>query len=71
MRTVTFGYAGKWSPSYSAVEQAAYLVKSDQTSVGVEAVRGNPGALPLYRVATNQEYQQAAQDGRIVWTAIA
>jgi hypothetical protein len=70
MRTVTFGYAGKWTPDYGSVQQAAHLVKSDPTPVGVEAFGGTPWAPPVYRVATNNDYYQAAQGRRIVWTAI-
>jgi hypothetical protein len=69
MRTVTFGYAGKWSNNYGAVQQAANLVKSDATPVGVEGFQGNPVLPPIYRVVTNQEYLQP-QAGHIIWTAL-
>lgn len=71
MQAVKFGYAGKWSPNYGAVQNAAYLVKSDPTPVGVEAAQAGLTAQPFYRVATNAEYQQAAMAGRLVWTANA
>ncbi len=68
MRTVTFGYAGRWSPSLPAVQQAAQLVKSSPVPVGVEQV-AQPNGIALYRVASNQEYYQAAQGGRLIFTA--
>jgi hypothetical protein len=70
MRTVTFGYAGKWHSNYGEVQRAAYLVKSDATPVGVEGFRGNPALPPIYRVVTNQEYRQP-QVGQVIWTAMA
>jgi hypothetical protein len=69
MRELRFGYAGKWSPNFPAVQQAAQLVKSDPTPVGVEAFYQS--GMPLFRVATNQEYYQAAQGGRLIFTALA
>lgn len=70
MRQLSFGYAGKWSTSLPAVQQAAQLVKNNPTPVGVETF-AQPGMPPVYRVATNQEYYQAAQGGRLVFTAFA
>jgi hypothetical protein len=69
MTSVRFGYAGKWTADYNAARQAAYLVKSDPTPVGVEVVQQPLGRPPAFRVATNVEYLQAAQNGRIIWTA--
>lgn len=69
MRQLSFGYAGQWSPSFPAVRQAAQLVKSGPTPVGVEGLIQPGVPLPLYRVSTNQEYYQAAQNGRLVFTA--
>lgn len=80
MRPLTFGYTGKWSQNYTAVQQAAHLVKSGPTPVGVE-IALPPTGLALYpgfyypppafyRVATNQEYIQAALGRRLVWTAV-
>lgn len=71
MNPVHFGYAGKWSPTLNPVQQAAYWVKSDPTPVGVEMALPVQGAQPIYRVVTQQEYQQAAQGGRLIWTAWA
>ena len=71
MQAVKFGYGGKLSPSLPAVQQAAYLVKSDQTPVGVAVTRFNPSSPPLYQVVTNAEYQQALQANRLVWTVLA
>ena len=67
MHPVTFGYAGKWDPSINAVQLAANLVKSDPTPVGVEVAQGTP--VPLYRVVSQNEYAQAAQAGRLTYTA--
>lgn len=71
MHSVTFGYAGKPFPNFQAVQQAAYLVKSDPTPVGVELCR-NPFVpnSDSYRVVTYQEYQQAARANSLVWTAV-
>jgi|GEM_PF-7000035 len=69
MTSVHFGYAGKWSPSFQPVQQAAYWVKSDPTPVGVEMAPPFMAPQVTYRVVTNQEYNQAAQGGRLVWTA--
>ena len=66
MRTVTFGYAGKWDPNYTAVQQAANLVKSTPTPVGVAMYHPT---IPIYQVVTHNEYNQATQEGRLVWTA--
>lgn len=63
-----FGYAGKWSPAFAPVQQAAYMVKSDPTPVGVEGVQTAPG-MGYYRVVTHNEFHQAAQQNRLVWVA--
>ena len=68
MNPVQFGYAGKWTPSYLAVQEAANLVKNGPTPVGVES-NASMG-VPYYRVVTNNEYAMAAQIGRLGWTAL-
>ncbi|MDH4378778.1 MAG: hypothetical protein QE263_02590 [Vampirovibrionales bacterium] len=75
--TARFGYAGRWSPSLSDVQTAAYLVNnpnqptgmvSTPVFVGVEAYSlGTPAA--QYRVVTHNEYQQAAQRGTLFSTS--
>lgn len=76
MNAIRFGFAGKWWNDPRAVQQAAYLNKSNipqgsyWTPVGVEVARPlTPNTPPAYRVATNNEYWQALRDGRIIWTA--
>lgn len=63
--SLQFGYAGKWFPIFPDVQRAAFLVKSDPTPVGVEALPGNN----TFRVVTQNEFQQAALSGRLVWVA--
>lgn len=63
--SIQFGYAGKWCPILPDVQQAAWLVKSDLTPVGVETQPGTS----YFRVVTQNEFQQAAQTGRLVWVA--
>lgn len=68
---VQFGYAGKWSPSYLATQEAANLVKSSPAPVGVESyTQTSPyPQQPFYRVVSANEYNLAAQSGRLMYTA--
>jgi hypothetical protein len=70
---VKFGYAGKWSPNPANAVQAGYWVKSDPTPVGVQQayLQTAQGIRPFFRVVTNQEYLQTAQNGQLVWSAMA
>ncbi len=80
MSPVQFGFAGKPYPFLQKVVDAADLDKSDATPVGV-AVVPNPTvpvsyaaaslsrAFPNYQVVTNNEFLQAQQAGRLVYTA--
>jgi hypothetical protein len=64
-----FGYAGKWFPVLDEVKRAAYLVKNNNTPVGVEYTPGYINLSPNYRVVTQNEFYTAQQSGSLVWIA--